>query len=284
MKNINAQSNQSNSLNANFTNNPNNLNISNLTSIFASKGISAQDVLNIVKNNNLANLRTLVSENSNINKTNQILNKTEPFINSPNNKASESTSNNDKMELQAKLDEKKESSDQFENSPIDSDRGSEGKENSEEERFFMLDKKPENTKNISVKEEIITQKFEKSNSIVSNNDNNFQSNMNLEELLKNPNNPNGLNGLISNENLKSALIKLLEKGDLGSFSSLSNNAMNPLSNLNSSNITYKPTQDNPNDSKPHNKNAFEKTEKASIMKDLGEDKPKDPRRKKKDTK
>lgn len=289
LKNTNTQAYQNNPLNTNMSNiNPNNLNLTNINSILASKGISTQDLLNMVKNNTLTNLQTIVSENNNNNnKVNQTQNKTESSINSPiKNKASESTNNTNNNKLQYKIDENKVSSAKYQNSPIDSNSGSEEEQSSqEEERFFMLDKKDEKLRGKGKHEGDKPQEAEKANFSNSINEINLQGNLKLEDLLKNSNNQNLTYTLISNENLKSALIKLLEKGDLASISSLGNSASNLLLNLNASNVQNENLkQENSNDSKSKIKNVNEKSEKASIMKDLGEDKPKDPRRKKKDSK
>jgi len=227
--------------------NTKNFNISNIIPILANSGLSPQELLNIVKNNNNTNdISNLNQEKDQQNEKNEINNQLDK---------------NFKKNYENKGDVIK----KYKISPIDSNNASDGEESSENERFFMLDKKVE--KNDSVSKINI-------NSQINNNQNQ------IEPILKNVNtdinnNPILLNFFMNNDNLINALHKIKEKAEIQNLSlvnsvlesnfKIENQNINDKINLNSNlkNLNMNPT---------------------SILKDLGEDKPKDPRRKKKESK
>jgi len=193
----------------------NNSNLNNLSSLFGNK---SQQQESFTKDSSFGNQKEIASEkNSFLDEKNDITNnviiKTDKEeSNTINNKDSSNNIIDSKVNL-GKINI----------SPIESNNPSEGEESGEEEgRFFALDQKKENEVK-KQKEDIILTKNDLIKNTEKNINNITQNKINLEELIKNPNNANIVNSLKNNEILKTALIKVIEKGDL---QSLSNYAVN----------------------------------------------------------
>lgn len=267
---INTQTNQSNVNNNPNSNNlnisnaqiKNNLNLSNILPFITNSGLSPQDILNYVKNNNLSNINNQKSDQDIHNE------KKETSLNLDKNKIvlNKNLNNNS--------NDRNNDTNKFKISPINSNNVSEGEEDSsEKERFFMVDKNVEKIEQ-SEKTNYNTQsQFNFDNQNIPN-----VNNVNLEELIKNANNnPNLLNILMNNDNLRNALNRIKEKGE----------SQNLFLSSSLGQVNLKTENQNNNekiDSRSYIKNQSINEKQTSILKDLGDDKPKDPRRKKKDSK
>lgn len=293
----NVAGNTPSNLNANF-NLPKNSNLTNLNNLGAN---SATNLINNPDNkqstniNNLSalgHLSNLISHkpelfSQELSKNNALL--TSLLNKAPINKPNTESKSESKTDETSSLEKLKGST--FNNgkiSPIVSNENSQASDeesSSEEENFFMIENKSESTKNTPSKNMKDLNSYKQ---ISSNVINTMNLQINLDDFLKNLNDPNLIFSINNNEDLKKVFLKLIETGDSQGLNSLKYN-LNPNNantqnndnfNLNSNSISYN-NLNSSNNMSGLISNKKSESPNSLIKKDLIEDKPKDPRRKKK---